>query len=216
VPISNTDFQAGLTLTATVNPDFGQVEVDPAVVNLSAYETFFPEKRPFFVEGSNTFNIGSIIGGPSYGNQQIFYSRRIGRAPQRFPDGQFVDAPDATTILGAGKLTGKVGPWTVGMLNAVTGEEHARVIDGSNLESTTPVEPLTNYFVGRVSHDFRGGNTIVARRNRGESRSERHRVQEPRPFERRRRQPRFRAPLGRRQWSLSGAFSRSLINGRPR
>jgi hypothetical protein len=63
---------SGLTLTATVNPDFGQVEVDPAVVNLSAYETFFPEKRPFFVEGSNTFNIGSINGGPSYGNQQIF------------------------------------------------------------------------------------------------------------------------------------------------
>ena len=74
----------GLTLTASVNPDFGQVEVDPAVVNLSAYETFFPEKRPFFVEGANIFNIGSINGGPSYGNQQIFYSRRIGRPPQRF------------------------------------------------------------------------------------------------------------------------------------
>ncbi len=152
---------SGLTLTATVNPDFGQVEVDPAVVNLSAYETFFPEKRPFFVEGANIFNIGSINGGPSYGNQQIFYSRRIGRPPQRFVSGQFVDAPDATTIIGAGKVTGKVGAWTVGLLNALTAEETARVVDASNLETTTPVEPLTNYFVGRVRREFRDGNTIL-------------------------------------------------------
>ena len=152
----------GLTLTATVNPDFGQVEVDPAVVNLSAYETFFPEKRPFFVEGSNMFNIGVINGGPSYGNQQIFYSRRIGRSPQRFPDGQFVDAPDATTIIGAGKLTGKVGAWSVGLLNAVTAQENARVLDATSVESTTAVEPLSNYFVGRVSRELRGGNTILS------------------------------------------------------
>jgi hypothetical protein len=153
---------SGLTLTATVNPDFGQVEVDPAVVNLSAYETFFPEKRPFFVEGASIFNIGSIQGGPSYGSQQIFYSRRIGRSPQRFPNGQYVDIPDATTIYGAGKLTGKVGAWTVGMLNALTAEEKARVIDAANVESTTPVEPLTNYFVGRIRRDFRGGSTLLS------------------------------------------------------
>jgi hypothetical protein len=152
---------SGLTLTATVNPDFGQVEVDPAVVNLSAYETFFPEKRPFFVEGANIFNLGSIRGGPGYGTQQVFYSRRIGRSPQRFPSGLYVDAPDATTILGAGKLTGKVGPWTVGILNALTAEEKARVIDAANVESKTPVEPMTNYFVGRVRRDFRGGSTIL-------------------------------------------------------
>src|SRR5205814_1413129 len=126
----------GLTLTATINPDFGQVEVDPAVVNLSAYETFFPEKRPFFVEGANIFNIGSINGGPSFGNQQIFYSRRIGRPPQRFVSGQFVDAPDATTIIGAGKVTGKVGGWTVGLLNALTAEEKARVVDASSVETS--------------------------------------------------------------------------------
>lgn len=153
---------SGLTLTATANPDFGQVEVDPAVVNLSAFETFFPEKRPFFVEGANIFNIGAIQGGPSYGTQQIFYSRRIGRQPQRFPNGQFVDAPEATTIIGAGKLTGKVGAWTVGVLNALTAEEKARVVDAANVESTTPVEPLTNYFVGRIKRDFRDGNTILA------------------------------------------------------
>ncbi|MDP9205352.1 MAG: carbohydrate binding family 9 domain-containing protein, partial [Gemmatimonadota bacterium] len=152
---------SGLILTATINPDFGQVEVDPAVVNLSAYETFFPEKRPFFVEGASIFNIGSIQGGPSYGSQQIFYSRRIGRSPQRFPNGVYVDAPDATTIFGAGKLTGKVGAWTVGVLNATTGEEKARVVDAANVESTTPVEPLTNYFVGRIRRDFRGGSTIL-------------------------------------------------------
>ena len=151
----------GLTLTATVNPDFGQVEVDPAVVNLSAYETFFPEKRPFFVEGSNLFNIGSINGGPSFGSQQIFYSRRIGRSPQRFPNGVFVDQPDATTILGAGKLTGKVGAWNIGVLNALTAEEHARVVDASNVESKTAVEPMTNYFVGRVTREFNSGNTIL-------------------------------------------------------
>ncbi|HJQ09912.1 MAG TPA: DUF5916 domain-containing protein [Gemmatimonadaceae bacterium] len=152
----------GLTLTATVNPDFGQVEVDPAVVNLSAFETFFPEKRPFFVEGANIFNMGVIQGGPSYGSQTIFYSRRIGRSPQRFVSGQYVDVPDATTILGAGKLTGKVGAWTIGVLDALTAEEKARLIDPSNAELTTAVEPVTNYFVGRLRRDYRGGATVLS------------------------------------------------------
>jgi Domain of unknown function (DUF5916)/Carbohydrate family 9 binding domain-like len=205
---------SGLTLTATANPDFGQVEVDPAVVNLSAYETFFPEKRPFFVEGANIFNIGSINGGPSYGNQQIFYSRRIGRPPQRFADGQFVDAPNATTILGAGKLTGKVGAWTVGLLNALTGEEKARVIDRSNVESTTPVEPLTNYFVGRVKRDFRAGNTII-----GLGGTAVNRDLSDTAFKN---LLRANADVGsldfehrwaNRQWTLMGALSRSLIEG---
>jgi len=204
----------GLTLTATVNPDFGQVEVDPAVVNLSAYETFFPEKRPFFVEGANIFNIGSITGGPSYGSQQIFYSRRIGRPPQRFARGQFVDAPDATTIIGAGKLTGKVGPWTVGILNALTAEEKARVIDASNVESRTPVEPLTNYFVGRVRRDFRGGNTILGLGGTAANRDLSDTVfknllrssADVGSFD-------FEHRWANRQWMLSGALSRSLIEG---
>ncbi|MBA3646904.1 MAG: carbohydrate binding family 9 domain-containing protein, partial [Gemmatimonadaceae bacterium] len=152
---------SGLTLNATVNPDFGQVEVDPAVVNLSAFESFFPEKRPFFVEGASIFNIGSVRSGPSYGFGQIFYSRRIGRAPQRFVSGVYVDAPDATTILGATKLSGKSGPWTVGFLDAVTAKETARVDDGKGLRTSAPVEPMTNYFVGRVRRDYRGGKTIV-------------------------------------------------------
>ncbi len=151
----------GLTLTATINPDFGQVEVDPAVVNLSAFESFFPEKRPFFVEGASIFNLGSVRTGPSFGNQQIFYSRRIGRAPQRFAPGTFVNASEATTIIGAAKLSGKSGPWTVGLLNAVTAEEKAEVDDGKGVRTITPVEPLTNYFVGRVRRDMRGGQTLV-------------------------------------------------------
>lgn len=152
----------GLTLTATANPDFGQVEVDPAVVNLSAYESFFPEKRPFFVEGANIFNLGRIRGGPSYGSQQIFYSRRIGRPPQRSPGGDFSDTPDASTILGAAKVTGKAGAWTVGILDAVTAEEKARIVDGSGVRSSTPVEPATNYFVSRIRRDFNEGNTIIS------------------------------------------------------
>ncbi|MEO8579550.1 MAG: DUF5916 domain-containing protein [Gemmatimonadales bacterium] len=204
----------GLTLTATVNPDFGQVEVDPAVVNLSAYESFFPEKRPFFVEGANIFNIGSINGGPSYGNQQIFYSRRIGRSPQRFPNGQFVDLPDATTILGAGKLTGKVGKWSVGVLNAVTAEETARVVDAASLQSTTAVEPLTNYFAGRIRRELRDGNTILSFGGTAVNRKLSDSV-----F---RNLLRSSADVGsldlehrwaNKQWALTGALSQSLIQG---
>jgi hypothetical protein len=204
----------GLTLTATVNPDFGQVEVDPAVVNLSAYETFFPEKRPFFVEGANIFNIGSINGGPGYGNQQIFYSRRIGRTPQRFVNGVYVDAPDATTIIGAGKLTGKVGPWTIGLLNALTAEETADVIDASNVETSTPVEPLTNYFAGRVRREMRGGNTILGFGGTAVNRDLGNDV-----FKNLLRSSAdvgsldFEHRWHNKQWSLTGAFAKSLIEG---
>jgi hypothetical protein len=154
----------GLTLTATVNPDFGQVEVDPSVVNLSAFETFFPEKRPFFLEGSDVFNFGNVYLNNDYGSVRYFYSRRIGRQPQRFPSDpniRFAQSPDATTIDGAVKLTGKTRGWTLGLLDAVTPQEVADVdlVDGTH--STTPVEPLTNYFVGRVKRDFRNGGSNV-------------------------------------------------------
>lgn len=152
----------GLTLTASVNPDFGQVEVDPAVVNLSAFESFFPEKRPFFIEGASIFNLGRVRGGPGYGSQQIFYSRRIGRPPQRFANGRYTDAPDASTIYGSAKITGKAGPWTVGILNAVTAEESARTVDENGVEGKAVVEPLTNYFVSRIRRDFNRGNTIIS------------------------------------------------------
>jgi hypothetical protein len=146
----------GLTLTGTVNPDFGQVEADPAVVNLGGFETFFAERRPFFVEGSGTFrfdvdcNDGSCTG--------LFYSRRIGRTPQRSveaPAGGFVDQPSNTTILGAAKLTGRMGKYAVGALHAVTGREYARVASGPTLgEADTPVEPLSNYTVLRINREF--------------------------------------------------------------
>ena len=147
-----------------MNPDFGQVEVDPSVVNLSAFETFFPEKRPFFLEGSDVFSFGNVYLNNDFGSVRYFYSRRIGRVPQRFPGGPnitFAQSPDATTIDGAAKITGKTRGWTVGLLDAVTPEEKADVVLTDGTRSTTPVEPLTNYFVGRVKRDFRGGGTNV-------------------------------------------------------
>jgi hypothetical protein len=154
----------GLTLTATVNPDFGQVEVDPSVVNLSAFETFFPEKRPFFLEGSDVFSFGQVRTFNDYGSQRYFYSRRIGRSPQRSPfggDTEFADVPLETTIAAAAKVTGKVGPYTLGIIDGVTPEEKAEIQLINGDRTSTPVEPLTNYFAGRARRDFRNGQTVV-------------------------------------------------------
>ncbi len=155
---------SNLTLTATVNPDFGQVEADPATVNLSAFETFFSERRPFFVEGVDIFDYGSTRTNNVSFRPTFFYSRRIGRNPQRGIGGEgisFVDSPSQSTIAGAAKVSGKIGPWSVGLLNAVTLEESARYIDDANQELSTPVEPYANHFVGRVRRDFREGSTVV-------------------------------------------------------
>jgi hypothetical protein len=149
---------SNLTINATVNPDFGQVEVDPAVVNLTAFETFFQEKRPFFLEGSQIFNNFGRGGSNDFwgfnnSEPQIFYSRRIGRAPQLSVSGDYTDVPTATTILGAAKLTGKtMGGWSMGFLEAVTGEEHARIRTGL-ADGASIVEPLSNYSVVRVQRD---------------------------------------------------------------
>ena len=160
------DIKAGLTsdltLTATINPDFGQVEADPSVVNLTAFEVFFPERRPFFVEGVDIFRFGLGLGDGDLGNQSLFYSRRIGRAPLRGfgGDSLFVDTPQQTTIAGAAKVSGKVGGWSIGLLDAVTSAEYADFsVDGDREE--TPVEPLTNYGVARVIKDFRNGKSAV-------------------------------------------------------
>ena len=151
-----------LTLNATVNPDFGQVEVDPAVVNLSASETYFNEKRPFFVEGSSNFRFGNE-GANSYWNfnwpePQFFYSRRIGRGPEiSAPDSQFTNVPIGTTILGAAKLTGKLGSsWNFGTLHAITNREEADFagsVDHNKREAG--VEPLTYYGIARGLHEFK-------------------------------------------------------------
>jgi hypothetical protein len=170
---------SGLTLTGTVNPDFGQVELDPAIVNLSAFEVFLPERRPFFIEGGEIFGFGQFPSNNSFGGGQFFYSRRVGRAPQRSAGGPdmfgerplFVDAPTESSILGAVKLSGKTrNGWSIGVLDAVTSPEEARLFqrltppggaEPLELERTTPVEPRSNYFVGRTRKDFNRGQTVV-------------------------------------------------------
>lgn len=153
----------GLVLDATINPDFGQAEVDPAVINLTAYETFFQEKRRFFIEGAEIFNNFGRGGANNFfgfnnSSPRAFYSRRIGRAPSVSAEGDFVDAPRAATILGAAKLTGKTSNgWSIGLIEAVTARERARHVTGSTIDRTL-VEPATNYFVARVQREFaRGG-----------------------------------------------------------
>jgi hypothetical protein len=156
---------SNLTLDAAINPDFGQVEVDPAVVNLSAFETFFPEKRPFFVAGKSAFDFGGIgcILCNDYQGLDLFYSRRIGRAPQLndYVTGlsPYSTLPENSAILGAVKLTGRTaGGLTVGVMEAVTRTERAKYL-ADDLVQDRVVEPLTNYFVGRVRKDFRDGAT---------------------------------------------------------
>ena len=154
-----------MTMDLTINPDFGQVEADPSEVNLTAYETFFREKRPFFIEGNNITNFGLGLGDGDVGNDNLFYSRRIGRRPQGYPDledGWNADVPTATTILGAAKLTGKTqNGLSLGFVEAVTAEEKAEIDTVGGSRMFEPVEPLTNYFVGRVQKDINEGNTII-------------------------------------------------------
>jgi hypothetical protein len=155
----------GATLSATFNPDFAQVEQDPAVLNLSVFETFFPEKRPFFLEDSRTFV-------PPYGLFQLFHSRRIGRSPGRLPlaaGERILDAPAETTILGATKLTGKGRGWTYGALTALTAREYADV--GSPIPGATGatdytraermIEPATSYNVARIQRDVLKGTSNI-------------------------------------------------------
>lgn len=154
--------KSNLTLDLTVNPDFGQVEVDPAVINLSAAESYYSEKRPFFIEGANIFRFG--IGGATsnwsanWGSPSFFYSRRIGGAPQGSVDTDgYVWYPDMTTILAAVKVTGKIGKgWSLGFLNAITEKEYARV-DLEGEKSQVEVEPFSNYTVLRLNKEFKEG-----------------------------------------------------------
>jgi hypothetical protein len=151
---------SNLTLDGAINPDFGQVEVDPAVVNLSDGETYFNEKRPFFLEGASIFDYGQggansnwnfATNAPSF-----FYTRRIGRMPQGSvpDDASFEDRPAGTRILGAAKVTGNVGgDWNIGTVHAVTSREFAR-IDRSGVHSDYAVEPLTYYGIARARKEL--------------------------------------------------------------
>jgi hypothetical protein len=159
--------KSNLTLDATVNPDFGQVEVDPAVLNLSAYETYYEEKRPFFIEGASLFNSfgqGGVFlnANINWPQPRLFYSRRVGRAPQGdVTENGFVRMPDRTAILGAAKLTGKLGGnWNVGFLNAVTGREFAQ-IDQLGTRLSQEVEPLSYYGTLRVQKEIDEGRSGI-------------------------------------------------------
>lgn len=143
-----------LTLDATVNPDFGQVEADPSVVNLSAFETFFEERRPFFIEGTGLYNFALNCSIVNCGGEGLFYSRRIGRAPQLF--GRYADdaSPNVTPIIGAAKLTGRLaGGFNLGVLEAVTD----RVV--GTADRTT--EPRTSFTLLRAQQDLRKGATSI-------------------------------------------------------
>jgi hypothetical protein len=153
---------SNLTLDATVNPDFGQVEVDPAVVNLSDVETFFEERRPFFVEGASIFNYGeggaNDFWGFNWANPNFLYSRRIGRAPQaELPDDyDYSRVPSGSNILGAAKLSGRVGNWSLGTLSAVTSRERAEFSLGQQ-RWRQEVEPLTYFGVYRAQKELAAG-----------------------------------------------------------
>ncbi|MDP4223623.1 MAG: DUF5916 domain-containing protein, partial [Bacteroidota bacterium] len=164
------DGKIGLTndliLDFTINPDFGQVEADPSEVNLTAFETYFSERRPFFVEGKNIYQFSpnqTIVINKMY-SDNLFYSRRIGRSPHYYPvlaGNEYVKMPESTTILGAAKLSGKTAKGlSVGLLESVTQNENA-IIDNDGVRRKASVEPLTSYFVGRIQQDFNKGETVI-------------------------------------------------------
>ena len=148
-----------LTLDLTVNPDFGQVDADPGAIALDGFQIFFEERRPFFVENKNIFDYEFADS-----NDNVFYSRRIGRDPQgqaNLANGEFSDQPNNTTILGAAKFSGKTKTgWSLGLLESITGKMFAEV-DANGERREELVEPLTNYLVGRAQKDFNNRNSYI-------------------------------------------------------
>lgn len=160
------DFEYGvsnnITLAGTINPDFGQVEADPSEVNLSDNESFFQERRPFFLEGSDIFKFS--MDANLDGSETLFYSRRIGARPHDSADGmaEYVSEPRRTTIYGATKLSGKTSSgWFFGLLDAVTAEERATLLDSDGNRGEHTIEPLSNYAVLRLGKDLRAGQTTI-------------------------------------------------------
>lgn len=201
---------SNLTLDGTVNPDFGQVEVDPAVINLTAFETRFSERRPFFVEGAEIFEFGEDA-------PEILYSRRIGRQPHGTVPGEAVYdlTPSATTILGAAKLSGKsASGWSLAALNAVTAREQAYWRDIQDTEDRIEVEPLTNYFAGRARREMRGGQTAI-----GALVTTVHRNLSSSPLQGKIHTSAYSGGLDfshdfeDREWHVSGSFSPSYVSG---
>ena len=155
-----------MMLDFSINPDFGQVEADPSEVNLTAFETYFSERRPFFVEGKNIYQFqptNTIVIGNMYADN-LFYSRRIGRYPHNYPTtsgNEYVKMPESSTILAAFKLSGKTKKGlSIGILETITTNENA-VIDSAGKRRKESVEPLTSYYVARVQQDFNKGKTVI-------------------------------------------------------
>lgn len=166
VPNAGIDMKMGLssnfTLDATINPDFGQVEADPSELNLSAYETFYREKRPFFLEGRDIFKF-------SVNGDQLFYSRRIGASPRYSPDiddGEYYESPENIAILGSAKITGRTANGiSVGILETITNNEFGSIYrpngEEGNEKERIKVEPLTSYFASRIKKETNDANTII-------------------------------------------------------
>jgi hypothetical protein len=150
---------SNLTLDGTINPDFGQVEMDPAEINLTVFETRQQERRPFFVEGAEIFRFG---GGGGFQTAQLLYTRRIGRSPEMgaSSDAVYAEVPGSTTILGAMKLTGKTrGGWSIGLLESLTNREVASFVDEAGERGENVVEPLTSYLAVRARKDLNEGSS---------------------------------------------------------
>jgi hypothetical protein len=149
---------SNFTIDLTVNPDFGQVESDPSVMNLTAFETFYDEKRPFFLEGLTIFDY-------KFNDQSLFYSRRIGHAPSLTlnpDDTTFIKSPDKTTILSALKFSGTTSKGlSVGLIQSITANEKAQISDPYGNKNNQQVEPLTSYTVARIQKGYNAGNTLV-------------------------------------------------------
>jgi hypothetical protein len=147
------------TIDLTVNPDFGQVEADPSVMNLSVFETYYDEKRPFFLEGKSVFD-------DDMDQDLVFYSRRIGHTPLKIPDEDasnniYVKSPSNTSIIDAVKFSGKSADGlSIGLLQSFTSSSYADVSQNNKISSVL-TDPYTNYFVGRVQKDYNKGNTII-------------------------------------------------------
>jgi hypothetical protein len=148
---------SNFTLDLSVNPDYGQVESDPSVMNLTAFETFYQEKRPFFLEGKTIFN-------DDFDGNSMFYSRRIGHAPSYVinpSDSLHVNSPDKTSILSAIKLSGKTAKGlSIGILQSFTASEYAETSDLQGNKNSYKVEPFTNYLVTRILKDYNAGTTM--------------------------------------------------------
>ncbi len=158
-----------ITLNMSVNPDFGQVEQDPSEFNLTAFETYFDEKRPFFIEGANIFNY--TIGFGDMDRERVFYSRRIGRSPHLYAgdaarlagiEDYWENTPQFAKILGAAKITGRTSNgWSIGILQAVTDKEESLVELPDGKRFDVAVEPMTSYTVARARKEFNDGKSAV-------------------------------------------------------